>query len=150
MAFNKAEQYGESENILESAVGLVTKTKQATKSMAGSDGVIKAGALFEESEDAYTAVTATTGKNPKTEGWYELTGGKYAKTSDTEPAEGKTYYTKSTSDTFIGVVFEDYDMSDYAEFPIAVAVQGRLKADKVSASALAKKEAFAKQGLYLV
>lgn len=150
MAFNKAEQYGESENILDSAVGLVMKTKQAAKSMAGSDSVIKAGALFEESEDTYAAVTETTGKNPKTEGWYELSGGKYAVTADTTPADGKTYYAKSTADTFLGIVFEDYDMSDYAEFPVAVVVQGRLKADKVSAEALAKKEAFAKQGLYLV
>lgn len=102
MALNKACTYGESENILDSEVGLVTKTKQATKAMAGSDNIIKAGALFSQGAD---------------------------------PA---------------GVVFEDYDMEDYDELPIAVVVQGRLKADKVSAEALAQKEAFVKQGLYLV
>lgn len=46
MAFNKSQYYGESMNILDSEVGLVTKTREAVKSMAESDGVIKAGALW--------------------------------------------------------------------------------------------------------
>lgn len=45
MAFNKQTSYGESLNILESEVGLVCKTRQATSAMA-TDGVIKAGTLF--------------------------------------------------------------------------------------------------------
>ena len=49
MPFNKVAEYGESENILDSAVGLVVKTRQATQAMAttGDDGrkVIKAGSL---------------------------------------------------------------------------------------------------------
>ncbi|RVU97056.1 hypothetical protein EII22_08975 [Coriobacteriales bacterium OH1046] len=49
MAFNKVTGYGESENIVESEIGLVVKTRQAAKSMASDeDGrkVIKAGTLF--------------------------------------------------------------------------------------------------------
>lgn len=102
MPFNAATKYGESENILESEIGLVTKTRQATKDMAGSDGILKAGSVFMNGETAE------------------------------------------------GVVFEDYDLADYDAYPISVVVQGRLKADKVSAEAQAQKEAFAKQGLYLI
>lgn len=40
----------------------------------------------------YTAVTDTTGKNPASEGWYELVDGSYVLTEDTTPASGKTYY----------------------------------------------------------
>lgn len=40
----------------------------------------------------YEAVTDTTGKNPATEGWYELVSGEYVLTEDTTPASGKTYY----------------------------------------------------------
>ena len=39
-------------------------------------------------------MTVTEGKNPAEEGWYEEAGGVYTLTADTEPAEGKTYYTK--------------------------------------------------------
>lgn len=55
MAFNKATCYGESENVIESEIGLVVKTRQATKSMASDeDGrkVIKAGSLFTDAENA--------------------------------------------------------------------------------------------------
>ena len=40
----------------------------------------------------FVAVTVTTGKNPSTEGWYEMKNGAYIKSADTEAAEGKTYY----------------------------------------------------------
>lgn len=43
----------------------------------------------------YTAVTVTTGKNPKTEGWYVKSGSSYVLTTDTEPQSGTTYYIKS-------------------------------------------------------
>lgn len=52
--------------------------------------------------------------------------------------------------TDIGVVFNDYDMTDYEKFPISVVFQGRLRKDRVAAEAVDKKEDFAKQGLYLV
>lgn len=55
MAFDKTISYGESENILDSEVGLVAKTREATKSMAADiDGrkVIKAGALYTNPDDA--------------------------------------------------------------------------------------------------
>lgn len=55
MPYNTVNSYGESENILESTVGLVTKTRQATKSMASDeDGrkVIKAGTLYTNPDDS--------------------------------------------------------------------------------------------------
>lgn len=149
MAFHKAETYGESMSILDSAVGLVTKTHRATPDMAGEDGVIKAGTLV-PGEDVYTKVETPGSDNPQTKGWYELEGDDYVASTDTSPQEGTTYYTKSTTGP-VGIVFEDYDMTDYAEgYPVSVVVQGRVKADKVSAEAKAQAETFAKQGLYLV
>lgn len=55
MAYNKVTTYGESENIIESEVGLVTKTRQANVAMATADGarkVIKAGTLYTNPGDA--------------------------------------------------------------------------------------------------
>lgn len=104
---NKTIGIGASENILDSEVGLVLKTKQAEKSMGKPDGVrttIKAGTLW---------------------------------TNPDEPTD-------------IGIVFEDFDITDNDKMPISVMVQGRAKADKVAAEAKAKKEDFSKQGLYLV
>lgn len=49
-----------------------------------------------------------------------------------------------------GVFLEDYDMTDTDKCPAAVIFQGRLKADKVSTEAKAKKADFAAAGLYLV
>lgn len=43
----------------------------------------------------YTAVDDTTGKNPANEGWFEKDGDNYVATTDTEPAAGKTYYTRT-------------------------------------------------------
>ena len=40
----------------------------------------------------YEAVTPVGTENPSEEGWYELDGGEYVPTSDTEIASGKTYY----------------------------------------------------------
>ena len=45
---------------------------------------------------------------------------------------------------------EDYDMTDTDKCPAAVIFQGRLKADKVSTEAKAKKADLAAAGLYLV
>lgn len=145
MAFNKADQYGESLNILDSEVGLVTKTHQATKAMAGKDGVLKAGTLFSEAVYAEKAPTA----NPKTEGLYELVDGEYVKSEDTTKKEGKIYYERK-ADEAVGVVLLDYGMEGREKCPVSVVVQGRLKADKVSKEAAAKAEDFAKQGLYIV
>lgn len=50
----------------------------------------------------------------------------------------------------IGVFLEDYDMTDTDKCPAAVIFQGRLKVDKVSTEAKAKKADFAAAGLYLV
>ena len=61
---------------------------------------------------------------------------------------GALYTDKETSE--IGVVYEDYDLTDYPEFPISVVMQGRLRKDRVSSEAQGKATDFAKQGLYLV
>lgn len=107
MALNKATTYGESENILESEVGLVTKTRTAKQSMATeSDGrkVLKAGSLYTNPDDA----------------------------------------------TDFGIVFEDYDMTDYDSCPISVVLQGRVRKDRVDSAATAKAADLKAQGLYLV
>lgn len=55
MAYNKVTQFSDSENIIESEVGLVTKTRQANQGMATTEGnrkVIKAGALYTDPDDA--------------------------------------------------------------------------------------------------
>lgn len=146
MAFNKATRYGESENILDSEVGLVVRTRTATKAMAKDKKTIKAGALFTEAVYAVKEPTS----NPKTENLYEVVDGRYVKTEDTGKKEGKTYYEVKNAASPVGVVLLDYDMEDYDEYPVSVAVQGRLKADKVSAEAKAKAEDFANRGLYIV
>ena len=50
---------------------------------------------------SYSAVSITTGKNPKEEGWYERSGSEgsyvYTLTTDTTPSGGKTYYVKVVS-----------------------------------------------------
>lgn len=60
-----------------------------------------------------------------------------------------TLYTDETTKE-IGVVFEDYDLTDYEKYPISVVMAGRLLYDRVSEEAQAKIEDFAKQGLYLI
>lgn len=100
MAFNKKTEYGQSLNILESEVGLVLKTREATADMA-TDGVIKAGSLFTGTDE-------------------------------------------------IGVVLQDYDMTDYEKYPVSVVFQGRLKADRVASEVTANKADFKAQGLYLI
>lgn len=146
MAFNKATRYGESENILDSEVGLVVRTHTATKAMAKDEKNLKAGTLF--TETAYEAKEPTSNFN--TDGLYEVVDGRYVKTKDTTKIEGKTYYEAKIEASPVGVVLLDYDMEDYDEFPVSVVVQGRLKADKVSDEAKGKAEYFAKRGLYIV
>ncbi len=148
MPFYTSEQFGESLNILESEVGLVTKTKQATADMADTDGIIKAGTLF-GGGDVYTPVETPGSENPSTSGWYEYADGKYTVSTDETPQSGTTYYTKGTAPVE-GIVLEDYDMTADAAYPVAVVVAGRVRADRVSSEALAQKETFAKQGLHLV
>ena len=60
---------------------------------------------------------------------------------------GSLYTDETTQE--IGVVYEDYDLTDYEMFDISVVEAGHLLFDKVSEEAQAKKEDFAKQGLYL-
>lgn len=50
----------------------------------------------------------------------------------------------------IGVVFTDYDMTDYPAYPIAVVVEGRLKKDKLTSAAQAKASELGAIGVRLV
>lgn len=55
-------------------------------------------ALVDIGTEAFTAVETTTGKNPATEGWYEKDAkNNYFRSTDTKPATGKTYYTRSVT-----------------------------------------------------
>lgn len=48
--------------------------------------------------ETFTAVETTTGKNPAAEMWYEKdASNNYFRTTDTEPATGKTYYTRTVT-----------------------------------------------------
>lgn len=70
-----------------------------------------------------------------------------------EDADGRKIIkagTLFTGTSELGVFLEDYDMTDTDKCPAAIIFQGRLKADKVSAEAKAKKTALAAAGLYLV
>lgn len=49
-----------------------------------------------------------------------------------------------------GVVYQDYDLTEYEAYPISVVEAGRLRADRVAKEVTAKKEDFIKQGLYIV
>ena len=48
--------------------------------------------------ESFTAVETTTGKNPANEKWYEKdANNEYFRTTDTTPATGKTYYTRTVT-----------------------------------------------------
>ena len=51
-----------------------------------------AGHIFAAAAETYAEVTPATGDNPKTKGWYELSGTTYVLTTDTSVQNGKTYY----------------------------------------------------------
>ena len=69
--------------------------KPETQAAGGNSG----GAADGGTEYVYEAVADPTGKNPKTQGWYERSGESepytYTLTEDTEPGQDKTYYTRS-------------------------------------------------------
>lgn len=55
-------------------------------------------AVVDVGTESFTAVQTTTGKNPAEEMWYEKdTNNKYFRTTDTTPATGKTYYTRTVT-----------------------------------------------------
>lgn len=50
--------------------------------------------------ESFSAVVSTTGKNPAAEMWYEKdASNNYFRTTDTTPATGKTYYTRTVTST---------------------------------------------------
>lgn len=58
---------------------------------------IDAIAVIDIGTETFTAVQSTTGKNPAQEKWYEKIGDEYIRTTDTEPASGKTYYERTVT-----------------------------------------------------
>ena len=51
----------------------------------------------DQTEYTYTAVSPVGTENPKTEGWYILSGDNYVLTNDTEVDSNKTYYERTTN-----------------------------------------------------
>lgn len=99
------------------------------------------------------------GESPKDLGLFERSGSgttespyTYSASTDTSVDTAKTYYAKTHVKTgMVGVVFEDYDLTDYPEgFPISIVVQGRLKAARVASEVTAKKSDLEAQGLFLI
>lgn len=55
-------------------------------------------AIVSVGSESFTAVQTTTGKNPAAEKWYEKDANNaYFRTTDTAPASGKTYYTRTVT-----------------------------------------------------
>ena len=55
-------------------------------------------AIISVGTESFTAVQTTTGKNPAAEKWYEKdSSNAYFRTTDTTPASGKTYYTRTVT-----------------------------------------------------
>ena len=55
-------------------------------------------AIISVGTESFTAVQTTTGKNPAAEKWYEKDASNaYFRTTDTTPASGKTYYTRTVT-----------------------------------------------------
>lgn len=104
---NETTAYTASENILDSDVGLVLKSRTVKAAAAKDvDGrkIIKAGTLF---------------------------------TNDDVPTE-------------FGIVFQDHDVTGVSGVMASIVMQGRVKASACSSEVTAKKEDFAKAGLYIV
>lgn len=70
---------------------VVDSTKCSASQLASLEDII----YGTDGSFSYKAVTATTGKNPASEGWYEKNGTEYTLTTDTEPESGKTYYERT-------------------------------------------------------
>lgn len=75
--------------------GLKAKYTYKTKGATNSAGKLTDIVFNKKVSNAtYTAVADTTGKNPKTEGWYIKNGNVYVPSLDTTPQTGVTYYSR--------------------------------------------------------
>lgn len=75
--------------------GLVAVYTYKTKGQADANGKLTDVIPVRSSTSVtYSAVASTTGKNPKTEGWYIKNGNSYFRSFDTTPQAGVTYYTR--------------------------------------------------------
>lgn len=82
-------------DLTEAATYISTIT--AIDATAADSDVLTVDAVAAPGTDTYTAVTDTTDKNPKTEGWYVKDGEDYVLTEDTTPQASTTYYTHSVT-----------------------------------------------------
>ena len=75
--------------------GLVAVYTYKTKGQTDANGKLTDVIPVRSSTSVtYSAVASTTGKNPKTEGWYIKNGNSYVRSFDTTPQAGVTYYTR--------------------------------------------------------
>lgn len=75
--------------------GLVAVYTYKTKGQTDANGKLTDVIPVRSSTSVtYSAVASTTGKNPKTEGWYIKNGNSYFRSFDTTPQAGVTYYTR--------------------------------------------------------
>lgn len=75
--------------------GLVAVYTYKTKGQTDANGKLTDAIPVRSSTSVtYSAVASTTGKNPKTEGWYIKNGNSYFRSFDTTPQAGVTYYTR--------------------------------------------------------
>lgn len=72
----------------------VDSTKTTPEKMAALEAIL----YGTSSGSTYVAVTPSGSENPSTEGWYELSGGSYVLSQDSEIAHEKTYYEKKTTE----------------------------------------------------
>ena len=79
------------EDVLYAAHVIISQTTNEVKTY-------KPAPIVPVMEDEYSVVANPTG-NPSTSGYYEKSGNTYTASTDTEVADGKTYYTKSEVET---------------------------------------------------
>lgn len=81
----------------DSTEGLVAVTTYKTKGKTDSNGKLTDVNFFTKNAGTFSAVANTTGKNPKTEGWFIKNGDVYIPSLDTSPVSGVTYYELAAS-----------------------------------------------------
>ena len=65
----------------------------------------------------YAKVTPNGDENPKRMGWFEKSGTKYVKTTDTEVDPSKTYYEETTAEQFNLMTLETDELGEYDPDP---------------------------------
>ncbi len=73
-----------------------------------------------------------------------------ATVGDRKIIKAGTLYTNPDDSNDLGIFLNDYDMTDYTERPVAIVVQGRIRADRVGSDVTAKKTNLDALGIKLV